>query len=317
MYVHLFYPPDSRHLELLQRDLDDRIVITTGEDIPPEVQVLVAGRPSEDQLDSLSNLRILIVPWVGIPEETLETVKKFPNLKLHNLHHNAAATAELALALLFAAAKRVIPFDRELRIGNWELRYAEPESLLLAGKRALLVGHGQIGRRIETALEALGVEVSVISRTSALDAHAYSKGLLHQILPKVDFLMLAVPLTEATEGMIGAEELALLPDRSILINVSRGKVVDQSALYKALKENLLFGAGLDVWYNYPAGEAERTETFPGDFPFHELENLVLSPHRAGLVRETEGQRMKELARLLNQAAAGDPLDNLVDTDLGY
>ena len=130
-------------------------------------------------------------------------------------------------------------------------------------------------------------------------------------------LILAVPLTDLTEGMIGAAELALMPKRSILINISRGRVVDQKALFTALKDNHLFGAGLDVWYNYPSDHKERRNTLPGDLPFHELENVVLSPHRAGLVIENEALRMKASARLLNQAAAGKQIDNKVDVELGY
>jgi phosphoglycerate dehydrogenase-like enzyme len=117
--------------------------------------------------------------------------------------------------------------------------------------------------------------------------------------------------------MITETELSLLPKNAILINISRGKIVDQRALFTVLKENKIFGAGLDVWYNYPKHSADRVETRPADYPFHELDNVVMSPHRGGLVKETERLRMSALALSLNAAAKGESIPNLVNLELGY
>ncbi len=320
MHVHLLYPPELEHLNELNTLLDKDIFITTGEIQPNQpTTILVAGRPTYQELQLLNDLKTLVVPWTGIPPETLAAVKRLPPLKLHNLHHNTIPVSEMAITLLLAAAKRVIPFDQHLRGGNWELRYQEPVVPLLAGKRALIVGYGEIGRRISSILVALDIKVKAIRRTpesgSGTDIHRPDE--LRDLLPETDILFLTLPLTSETESLISKNELALLPDAAILINISRGKVVDQEALYIALKENHLFGAGLDVWYNYPADQESRSNTLPGDFPFHELENLVLSPHRGGLVRETEILRMKDLAVLLNAAARDEQIPNSVNINLGY
>jgi len=321
VHVHITHPPDPEDLDMLRNFLDPDILITTGEikkDHHSAV-ILVAGGIAFEELQKFSNLKVMVVPWTGIPLETLSIVKKIPDLKLHNLHHNAVPVAEMVIALLMAAAKMVIPFDRELRKGDWKLRYQLPVVPLLAGKRALILGYGEIGRRVGPVLEAMGIETKAIRRSSALtsDIDIHSPDELLEILPNTDILILALPHTAETDGLIGKKELALLPDTALLINVSRGKVVDQEALYLALKERRLFGAGLDVWYNYPPDKESRSNTIPGDFPFHELDNLVLSPHRAGLVREIEHLRMRALADLLNAAARKQKLPNEVNLDLGY
>jgi phosphoglycerate dehydrogenase-like enzyme len=320
MQVHFLHPLDQEQQQLLFSDLNVDISLTSGE-IQPEhhrARILVAGRPTRQDLENLPDLEYIFIPWTGVPEETRAVLAQFPELQVHNLHHNAAPVAELALSLLLATAKQTIAFDHSLRSGNWQPRYLNRESILLAGKKALLLGFGELGKRIKQGLEGLGIDVMVIKRTiSAAEDFIYPPDQLLDLLPRADILILALPLTDQTEDLIGPKELDLLPSSAILVNVSRGKIVNQAALYAALKERRIFGAGLDVWYNYPGDEEARDFTLPGDFPFQELENLVMSPHRGGLVRETEKLRMKDLARLINAAVLGDAVPNRVDLDRGY
>jgi len=140
---------------------------------------------------------------------------------------------------------------------------------------------------------------------------------LHQLLPQANVLMVTLPLTEETRGIIGQDELKLLPPDAIVVNVGRGPVIDQEALYFTLKEGALHSAGIDVWYNYPLDPESRGNTPPADFPFHELDNVVMSPHRGGGAKDVEILRMSHLAQLLNAAAKGKPLPNQVDLSLGY
>jgi phosphoglycerate dehydrogenase-like enzyme len=181
----------------------------------------------------------------------------------------------------------------------------------------LLFGYGEIGRRLKKSLEALDINLRIVSKSAQKGTTGYSRNHLREMLSETDILMLAVPLTAETEGLIGKEELGAMPSGSLLVNISRGGIVVEKALYEALKSGHLFGAGLDVWYQYPEDVSSRQKTYPGQYPFHELDNLVLSPHRAGLVKETEKLRMGALARLLNQAAEGKLLDHSVDLDMGY
>ena len=125
--------------------------------------------------------------------------------------------------------------------------------------------------------------------------------------------------THETEGLIGEHELSLLHNRAILVNVGRGKIVDEKALYEALRDHKIHSAALDVWYNYPKNDAMRSMTFPANYPFHQLDNVILSPHHsaAAIDKEHDRARARELARMLNIAAAGQPMPSMVDQALGY
>jgi len=147
----------------------------------------------------------------------------------------------------------------------------------------------------------------------------YGPEALHDLLLEADVLAICMPGTDHTEGLIGAPELRRLPHGAILVNVGRASIVDQHALYHALRDEHLHGAGLDVWYHYPPDPDSRTRTLPADVPFHELDNVVLSPHRAGggSNPDVERMRMQALAEMLRLAAQGQPLPNRVSLEEGY
>ena len=140
---------------------------------------------------------------------------------------------------------------------------------------------------------------------------------LPDLLPRAQALLVCLPLTAETRGLIGADELALLPTEALVVNVGRGSIIDEKALYLALRDRRIGAAGLDVWYNYPADQQYREATQPSDYPFSELDNVVMSPHRGGSVVETEQLRAQGLADMLNAAANGKPLPNRIDLDAGY
>jgi phosphoglycerate dehydrogenase-like enzyme len=302
--------------------------MVTGDELPDPAhyQVLVAGRPTEEQLRASSALHTLIIPFAGVPRITIEVMRGFPAVRIHNLHHNAAPTAELAVSLMLAAGKQVIPLDRALRRGDWSPRYDMSTAMLFAGKTALVVGYGAIGRRIAAACRGLGMSVIGVRRrpmppggpdeaTSANElAHANE---LSDLLPRANVLFLCLPTTDHSRGLIGAAELARLPRGALLVNVARGPIVDERALYDALRTGQLAAAGLDVWYRYPESQEMRRETRPSELPLWELDNVVLSPHRGGHCSETERLRAEHLALLLNAAARGEELPNHVDLDQGY
>jgi phosphoglycerate dehydrogenase-like enzyme len=142
---------------------------------------------------------------------------------------------------------------------------------------------------------------------------------LHDALPEADVLQIALPHTEATRGLIGERELSLLPRNAVLVNVARAPIVKEEPLYRALEGRSIRAAGLDVWYAYPKSEEARSSTPPSRFPFGELPNVVMSPHRAGAfsVREVEEARVTALAATLNAAVRGGPVPHPVDVAEGY
>ncbi|MFO7539203.1 MAG: 2-hydroxyacid dehydrogenase [Chloroflexota bacterium] len=321
IHVHISptYPEEAMaHLRGLLRP---EVGLTSGETIAPETTVLVNGRPTPEQLDRLPHLQAIIVPWAGLPRTLAAIAPDYPHLTIHNLHHNAIPVAEMALTLLLTAARQVLPLDRSLRQGDWRPRYEQwGTSLLLQGKTVLILGYGTIGRQVGRYCQALGMRVWATRRRPENDhdgvADIYAATALHDLLPQSQAVIVCLPKTADTIGYLGRRELALLPDGAVLVNIGRGEVIDEGALYEEVRNGRI-AAALDVWYNYPAGEEARAHTPPANYPFHELDNVVFSPHRAGSTDQTNRLRMDHLAQLLNAAAAGQPLPNRIDVTAGY
>lgn len=314
-------------MQYLRELLDARVHLSEGHELPddPDYRILVAGRPARQHVTASSRLEALIVPWSGMPPETRDLLLEFPGIEVHNLHDNAGPVAEMAVALLFAAAKFIPSVDRALRSDDdWSARYGADRSVLLAGKTALVLGYGAVGRQVGKLCQALGMRVLATRRSLEAPVHdgvaeIQPAEALRDLLPQADVVMICLPLTAETDGLIGTAELELLPAGALLVNVARGAIVDERALYHALRDGVLLGAGLDVWYNYPAAESERTAVPPSAYPFRDLDNVVLSPHRAGMPASPVRvrMRMEALAALLNAAACGRAMPNRVDVRRGY
>ncbi len=311
--------------ETLLAKLDQRVELQHGKDIPDaaDYEILIAAMPTQALIEASPNLKAVIIPFSGPPQQTQDLLLQYPHIAVHNTPYNYIATAETAIALILASAKFVPKGDMNLRRGDWTLRYSERPQLTLYGKTLLIVGYGRIGRHVAPVFRALGMEVIGVRRTlSAEDetdpfATVYAIDQLPMVLPRAHVLLVALPGTTETDGLVGDNELALLPNDAILVNVGRGSVVDEAALYNALVDGKLAAAGIDVWYNYPKSEAERTQTMPSQYPLHEMQNVVLSPHRAGWLGSEDDSRMSMLAAMVNEAAAGRPLPNRVNIALGY
>lgn len=317
-------PPDAALAHLLNL-LDPAIKVSTGLDSPQfETDILVHGRPSKEQLGSCPKLRALIIPYAGLPAETRDLLlASFPDLFVYNLHHNASAAAELAMALFLAAAKSIVPVDRKFRTHDWRSRYDGAPTRLLEGKTAVILGFGAIGSRLAQMCHALGMTVHAVrkrsSRPSSEPIQFYRLKDLRDLLPIADALFIALPSTPETVGLLGSGEIGLLPSSCVLVNIARGAIVDEEALYQSLKDGRIAAAGIDVWYNYPHTPESRANTPPSRFPFHELDNVVMSPHRGGAFRleELEYRRMSDLALTLNALARGEQVPHRVDISAGY
>jgi phosphoglycerate dehydrogenase-like enzyme len=323
--AHYSGDPQKDALEVLRSLLDTSILLTFGGEVPspPDYQVLINGTPERDQLEASPHLHTLIIPYAGVPVNTRTLLLEFPHLKVYNLHHNAAPTAEMAVALLLAAAKHLVSIDRTFRDHDWTPRYQPNPSPTLEGKTALILGFGHIGQRVGRICQALGMEVIALRRkpnatfVHPVQAEVHPPQALEKLLPSADILIITLPFTPHTDGLIGPQQLSLMKPGGMLVNVGRGRIVDQEALYNALKDGTLGASGLDVWYNYPQEPDQRNNTPPADYPFHELENIVMSPHRGGGSKESEMLRMRHLAELLNALSNRESVPNQVDVKAGY
>ena len=323
MRVHILEKLEPEWLKILNSNLDNNVLITHGEEIPipAEFDILVAGVPQQKHIEASPNLATLIIPWAGLPKSTRELMLKYPQIAVHNMHHNARPVAESAVALMFAAAKNIIPIDRALRQNDWSPRYdINYNTRMITGKRVLILGYGAIGREIAIICRGFGIDITAIKRNvdrkSDNDIKIKSLDTLPELLPKTDILFVALPHTPVTNGLLGKKELALLPENAIIVNIARGRIIDEEALYNELDSGRL-RAGLDVWYEYPQTEENRTNQRPSRFDFGKLDNVVMTPHMAEHTTETEIIRFKVLAEMLNQAAGDTSLPNKVDLERGY
>ncbi len=298
--VHIAGGPATETLERLNELTGGVFDLSAGEiSASTSCDILVSGLVFPEQLDMCRGLKAVVVPYAGVPESTAATMEHNPGIMLRSIHHNAVAAAEMAVTLMMAAAKLIIPADTALRRGDWSPRYT-PSGLIIEDSRITVLGRGSIGSRVERICSSMGARVRTVGRTAA--EGSFMAHDLPAILPDTDILVIAVPLTEETRGMIGKEELALMPGGSVLVNVARGPVVDEEALYETLLSGHLGAAGIDVWYSYPDSEMSRKDTPPSRFPFGDLPNVVMSPHRGGAfgLPGIEERRLRHLAdELLN------------------
>ena len=217
--------------------------------------------------------------------------------------------AEFALLGLLYFAKGMPALASAKAARRWQ-RYAGSQ---VAGSRVLLVGLGGAGRAVARLLAAAGVEVRGAGRPGRRYdvpgvASYVASDQLHQVLPEVDALVLACPLTEQTRGLIGAAELALMRQGSVLVNISRGPVVDEEALVGALRAGHLGGACLDVF---------ATEPLPAESPLWDMPNVIVSPHSAATVAAENGLLTDLFIDNLQRWLAGKPLRNTYDRAAGY
>lgn len=217
--------------------------------------------------------------------------------------------AEFALLGLLYFAKDMPLLTRWKREHHWQ-RHAIGQ---LAGSQVLLVGLGGIGREVARLLSAAGVEVCGVGRHSrAYDVAGvtgYVDGAeIGHVLPDMDALILACPLTDQTRGLIGAKELARMRPGAVLVNLSRGQVVDEDELIAALASGHLGGACLDVF---------ATEPLPADSPLWDMDNVIVSPHSASTAA-SENQLITDLfCDNLRRWLDGAPLRNVFDRAVGY
>jgi phosphoglycerate dehydrogenase-like enzyme len=211
--------------------------------------------------------------------------------------------------------------DARLREGVWEAPEAvgapaPPPWPELAGKVLGILGYGHIGRALAPRARAFGMDVHAIRRDPARSPVAdgirvAGPEALDEVLRAADYLALTLPLSPATRGLVGARELGLMKRSAFLVNVGRGEVVDEAALYHALAGGAIAGAALDVWYRYPSGPGP---TRPAVHPFHELPNVLMTPHVSGWTEGMLAARSRLIAENAARLARGETLLNLCGPD---
>jgi len=172
MTLSVYWPRDEypEAVEVLQRRLSSDVQLHWGSAPPDRCDVLIAGRPDRDQLTASPDLQALVIPFAGLPQETRSLMLQFPHLAVHNLHHNAVAAAEMAVALMLASSKFIVPNDRALRENDWRSRYRPNPAVLLRARTVLILGYGAIGQQVAGACRGLGMTALATRRLATRGA---------------------------------------------------------------------------------------------------------------------------------------------------
>jgi phosphoglycerate dehydrogenase-like enzyme len=275
-----------------------------------EADAVVCGRLSSPDTAEAGRLRL--VQSVSAGADGIERAAIPPGCALCNLHGHEQAIAEWALMCMLALSRRLLVYDGGLRRGLWH-RFGEDVALplerTLRGHVVGAIGHGHIGRRLLELARGLGMETLAVTRTPREGVPGLDE--LPRLLDAADFAVVAMPLTDETRGLIGARELELLGADGYLLNPARGAIVDERALYEALRDGTIAGAAIDTWYRYPSREGEAVK--PSEFPFAELPNVVMTPHVSGRSQETRESRRRFVGEQIARFAAGRPLLNVIAT----
>jgi len=221
------------------------------------------------------------------------------------------------MGALVTVTGQLLRRDRLLRLGVWEgtaRREGEPHQEL-SGRTLGLIGYGTIGREIARRAAAFDMEVRAIRANPAGSqlgpplTWMGGLGQLRELLSVSDYLVICCPLTPQTRGLLDTEKLAWIKPGAYLVNVARAEIVEEQALYAALKSGLLAGAALDVWYRYPIGAEDRL--LPSHAPFHELDNVLMTPHLSAWTHAMIERRWAKIAANLDALAENRTLENIV------
>ncbi|MFX0137611.1 MAG: NAD(P)-dependent oxidoreductase [Candidatus Hodarchaeota archaeon] len=254
----------------------------------PKANILIGWRPTKKILEKSTNLKLFINPGAGVQHliELFREINRKKKVFLINGHGNSYFVAQHTVALLLALMNKIIPHHEWMRNGKWRTGDKDAATVPLRHKNIGLLGYGAINQKVHRFLSGFDVEFSVLRKhwekqkfPLPTQVKKYEFSQLHEFLRNIDILIVAVPLTSLTNKLIKRDELGLLGPNGLLLNVSRGDIIDEESLFYALKEYIIKGAAIDVWYNYSPVSNEEGKKYPFKYPFHTLDNIILSPHR--------------------------------------
>ena len=270
---------------------------------------LDASHPQPDKL------RLYHAPAAGV--DAIDRSRLPAGAALCCCFGHEAAIAEYVMAALLLQHVPIPVADGHLRQGRWPSWASSRASLRteLGDATLGILGFGHIGQAVAARAKAFGMQVTIANRslvaTGPMVDAFFPLGRITDFMASADYVLVTLPHNAETEGLVDRTALAAMRPHGVILNVGRGPVVDEQALYDALAQNRIGGAVIDTWYVYPS--PGNPNPHPGRLPFHTLGNCTLTPHMSGWTHGTIRRRQETMAENIRRLVAGQPLANTIQS----
>ncbi len=313
---------NDRIARLAKRQPGLSITFTTDASDPAivEAEAIIGTKIPETLLHAATRLRFLGVAVAGVDHLPMALLQE-RNVVVASTHANGRYVAERALALILAFQGRIVQHHQDLNGGIWH-GFAAGESPAstwnsLYEASVTILGTGSIGTALAALLQPFNCKLTGFRRRSEGSASPLFDTIttdLVQAVTGADIVICTLPLTEATSGLVDASILQAMTG-ALLVNVGRGAVIEEDALFHALENETLRGAAIDTWYTYP--EDSSQSMLPGNRPFHTLSNILLSPHMGGYATRPVTDSLDDIIRQFEEYLRIGSLSGAVDPGEHY
>ena len=295
---------DPQHQVLALTDALDQ----AGERAHYESADVVIGIKLNANMPTPRKARLFHAPAAGT--DAIDTALLPPNCTLANCFGHENAIAEYVMAALLMRHVPLALADQDLRQQRWTYWAGQPHALRteLGSQTLGLLGFGHIAQTVALRAKAMGMRVHVANRSPVRHAAVdQSWGLadLQTFMGSCDAVVVSLPLTPNTQGLVNAAALGAMRADAVVLNVGRGAVIDEKALYEALQKRQIGGAVIDTWYQYPS--PTQTECAPSQYDFAALDNVLMTPHMSGWTAGTVRRRQETLADNIGRLSRGEAL----------
>ena len=281
--------------------------------------ILLGPYVTKKIVETAGDLKLIQVPWTGMDTFDFSSVQGI-TVPICNTHSNADSVAEIGVAIVLDLLKKVSYHDRKMRAGNWN-RDQKPlnlKSKMLNKQTVCVLGFGNIGSRIGKLIAAFGTKVIAVdghAKVGEIASEVYKNEDIKDAIAKADVVICTIPLTDSTRGFINDEMFGIMKDSAVFVNMSRAAVVDEDAAWNALQSGKIAAFGSDVWWNAP--KRGESQSYPSaKHEFWKLDNVVMSPHRAGFVEDSLPHLDGAIENII-ALSKGHKLTGIVDTSKGF
>ena len=292
-------------------DLSDALDLP-GEQAHYESADVVVGIKLQSGMPVPLKARLFHAPAAGT--DAVNTALLPAQCTLANCFGHENAIAEYVIAALLMRHVPLARADQDLRQQRWTYWAGRPSALRteLGAQTIGLLGFGHIAQTVAQRAKAMGMRVHVANRSPLQHPgvdQSWTLDALHDFMGSVDAVVVSLPLTETTQGLVNARAIAAMRPDAVLMNVGRGAVIDEKALYDALASRHIGGAVIDTWYQYPT--PTQAECAPSQYDFAALDNVLMTPHMSGWTSGTVRRRQETLADNIARLSRGESLINVL------